>query len=246
MKSFTQATLANATLGAALNTFITAHGENMAAIAEVSKVISAQNDVVQKAFGMCFTSNPHTALSVIKKLATGGDDNSNALVQQVNKAGWNEVETLIGANLCALAKQNFRNSTIWSDAVPTLSQESLVIELDKIADIQQAANDALELSNELNLSEGSEIDLKNFKSKTITLDQLDRLHTLIAKMKIEVVNIQNKGFYAKLVNQSIKSRLVEAQKLFTSVDCELFTAKFFKNGNVEVKVKDQDIFADFT
>ena len=245
MKTFTNAILSDSTIGAKLTEALKTHDENAAAIIETAKFFAAQKKEVQEIFGAFFSSNPHSSISRVKDLAAGNANQNQALVGQMNKAGWNAIESIVSPELCSLAKRNFKNNTIWATEIPVLNHDHLIDQLDKIADIQKVALDANVLSKEIAFNEGEEIELDQFKAKKITLDQIDQLHSLIAQMQMHIVNIQTKAHFKTLSNESIKNQLAEAQLNHGQVKTQILEVKFFKNGNIEVKSPLRTTIVDF-
>lgn len=235
MKLFTNKVLLDSNVSSELTNVLTAHENNIAALIETAKFFTSQNETVKKSFVLCFSTNPHKGISEIEELAKGHVDGSNDLISEMNKAGWMKILKILNAKLCPLAKEFFSDATFWAKKVPMLDKVNLVDQLNKISDIQEVSESAKELHKEIELNEGAELEFGQFKAKKVTVSQLNKLHSLMAQMKMHLVYIQTKAHFKNLADESIDKQLSEAQANHGAVKTQVLEVKFFKNGNIEVK-----------
>lgn len=239
MKATTIALFTNTTTGAALSAILTKHQEDKKALIAFCKTFEAQSDVVKDVIGLGFTSNPHGALRDIKAVAEEKTANysRNDLLSAFNKKGWNDVATLLEQHFCDLACRAFKDSTIWSKEVPELNQDTLSAEIDKVGDIQEAAEKLQAVKDSLAKKYSFTGDLaETFKIANLDLQTIDDLHKAVAlALASHGSSASSRATFKGYADLSILEQLTAEKSKVGKVTNGVMEVKFFKNGNVEIR-----------
>lgn len=239
MKATTIALLTNTTVGAAVSQIITKHQEDKKALIAFCQVFEAQSEVVKDVVGRSFAPNPHGCLRDIKAVAEEKTANysRNDLLNTFNKKGWFAIVDLLEQYLCPLAIRVFKDNTIWANEIGELNQDALAVELDKVADIQAAAEKLQAIKDTLSSQYNFTGDLAEaFKISNLDLIIVNDLYQAVAlALASHGSSLSSRLTFLGHADVSILNELAAQKATHGKVTNSVIEVKFFKNGNVEVR-----------
>lgn len=218
----------------------------VATIAEISKLVSAASSIAVDAIFDSFSCNVAFGISDIKKFNINELDHvepSNRIMKSLHKKVWYAFHDFIKDYLSPATAEHFKQFYLLKDrfkgfGCPNL--EGINKALLALEGVEQCAKELQDLKPLLTEVTGGELGEK-MKLKNGTLEQKALLLAKLANMRIRLSNIAQPVHYAKeheISVDEIYNKVLELKANSTGEEVEVIPrvlAKFFANGNIDLK-----------